>query len=341
MGLIQYFFMKYISFCPFFFFSVFVTQATAQNLVPNPSFEEYQDCPMSTAELHSQLTNWYSFGGSPDFFHSCNNTGLGTAGVPNNGWGSQEAISGDGYAGLGIYAHFSEDNREYMACPLNEPLIIGEDYYVSFYISLYDGGVFTDWHCATNRFGLKFFLDPNFLPEPPENTYQPQNTADIEYNVMLTDTSNWTLVEGWFTADQAYNWLAMGNFYTDENTDTLQLGNPENTLNECIVIVYVENVCIATNSADCDYLLSNSSRSTLSEQVSVFPNPTSHYLHIESKSQKLVNVMIFDNTGKQILVETEKSLSKSILIENWAKGVYFLHITLDDGSITTHKIIVS
>lgn len=321
--------------------SVFVSQATAQNLIPNPSFEEFEDCPLSTAELHSQLTNWYSFGGSPDFFHTCNNAGLGTAGVPHNSWGSQTPIDGNGFTGLGIYAHFSENNREYMACALNTPLTIGEEYYVSFNISLYDGGVFSDWHCAANRFGLKFFLDPNYLPEPPEATYQPQNTADIEYNVMLTDTSNWTLVEGWFTADQAYNWVAMGNFYTDENTDTLHMGNPENSLNECIVIVYIENVCVAGNSADCDDLLSNNNLSIPIEQISVFPNPTSHFLHIESESIPLGNIRIFDINGKQILIETVRSLTKTIIIEHWAEGIYFLHISMDDGSIITHKIIKS
>lgn len=332
--------MKHPSFYPILLISVFFSQATAQNLVPNPSFEEYEDCPMSTAELHSQLTSWYSFGGSPDFFHSCNNAGLGSAGVPNNGWGNQDAISGDGYAGVITFAHFSENNREYMACPLNEPLIIGEEYYVSFYISLYDGGVFSDWHCAANRFGLKFFLDPNYLPEPLESTYQPQNMADIEYNVMFTDTFNWTLVEGWFIADQAYNWLAIGNFYTDENTDTLQMGNPENTLHECIVIIYVENVCVALNSDDCQVLLSTNIRYS-HHQVSVFPNPSSRYLHIESESIAIVNIRIFDISGKQIFIETGRSLSKAILIENWAKGIYFLHIRLDDDSLTTHKIIKS
>jgi len=333
--------MKYFSFCPILLLSVLVHQSPAQNLVPNPSFEEYLNCPSSTAELHTQVLNWSSIGGSPDYFHICNNEGLGTAGVPINAWGNQSPITGEGYTAVISYAHFSENNREYMACALNEPLVIGEDYYVSFYISLYDGGVLTDWHCAANRFGLKFFLNPNYLPEPLEFAYHPENTADIEYNIMLTDEINWTHVEGWFTADQAYNWLALGNFYTDDNTDTLQMGNPENILDECVVIIYVENVCVAGSTGDCDYLLSNSNQSIIRQQISVFPNPSSNNLQINSKQLPLKHIRIFDITGKLILMETGSGLTEVIDCSYWAKGIYLLHITLDDGSIFTNKIIKS
>ncbi|MEI6815793.1 MAG: hypothetical protein WCL14_04215 [Bacteroidota bacterium] len=50
-----------IFFCQFSF---------GQNLVPNPSFENYISCPTGTIEADSCL-NWHNFGNSPDYFNIC------------------------------------------------------------------------------------------------------------------------------------------------------------------------------------------------------------------------------------------------------------------------------
>ena len=43
---------------------------SAQNLVPNPSFEHYDSCPDFYSEL-SYATGWLAFSPSPDYFNSC------------------------------------------------------------------------------------------------------------------------------------------------------------------------------------------------------------------------------------------------------------------------------
>lgn len=194
--------MKYISFCPFILYLIVSNFAFGQNLVPNPSFEEYLECPLSTAEFQTQVVDWYSFSGSPDYFNTCNSDGLGTAGVPDNAWGFQYPVTGNAYAGVITFVHYLENDREYIACPIAQ-LNIGTSYYIMFYISNSDDGPFVDWRCATDHFGLKFFKDPSY--DNNQNQYTPQNSADLEFNEMFSDTTNWHLVEGWFTADQAYN----------------------------------------------------------------------------------------------------------------------------------------
>ena len=324
----------------FLTFLIFTTSLChAQNLVPNPSFEEYLECPYSTAEFHAQVVDWYSFAVTPDYFNTCSNELGGFAGVPSNAWGYQWPITGEAYAGLITYTHSFTDEREYMATELLQSLEIGADYYVMFYASFYDGGVLTSRHCATNRLGVKFFQDPDYTPEIEFNPYLPENNADMEFNQMFIDTANWVLIEGWFTADQTYNWLALGNFYDDENTDTLQFGDP----NECYAIYYVENVCVALDPSQCDYLKQEGDISSVNNQnnnstdIQVYPNPTSDVLKIAS-SKILSSIQVFNPIGQLILSLRESTNETTIETTHWSKGLYILKVEDENGHQQTFKI---
>ncbi len=327
--------MKYYSFCPFILAVFIAVTIHAQNLVSNPSFEEYLDCPQSTAEFQTQVVDWYSFSVSPDYFNSCNNEGLGTAGVPHNAWGYQYSVSGNAYAGVITFTHTTVNEREYIATSI-PPLTVNDQYYVMFFISHCDGGVLADWRCSTDHFGLKFFNDPTYSFD--SNPYTPQNTADIEYNEMFTDTTNWHLVEGWFTADQAYNWIALGNFYDDAHTDTLQQGNPENVLNECYALYYIDNVCISKDPADCEYLL-NTHQNDQTIDIDVFPNPVDETFSIRSSLYEIENILIYELSGKLIYQEFNHDRNIIINSNQWASGIYLLQLELDDNIIYHTKII--
>ena len=59
---------------------------TAQNMVPNPSFENHTVCPASYGELY-KCENWSSFGYSPDYFNACSPDTI--VNVPQNEFGFQ------------------------------------------------------------------------------------------------------------------------------------------------------------------------------------------------------------------------------------------------------------
>lgn len=52
----------------------------AQNLVPNPSFEEFDDCPFLPGQIE-EATGWFDIIGGCDYFHTCGSNGYG---VPVN-----------------------------------------------------------------------------------------------------------------------------------------------------------------------------------------------------------------------------------------------------------------
>lgn len=57
----------------------------AQNLVPNPSFEEFDECPVNNSWIDWGLVNnWTAPYGNADYYHECGSNGYG---VPMNIYG--------------------------------------------------------------------------------------------------------------------------------------------------------------------------------------------------------------------------------------------------------------
>jgi OOP family OmpA-OmpF porin len=303
-----------------------------QNLVPNPSFEEYIDCPFSTTELENQVVDWYSWSESPDFFHVCSNDIDGFAGVPGNAWGWQNPVSGDAYAGFISYTHSDPDIREYMAVELATPLVIGEEYYIMFYTSMYDGGELSNGWCATNHIGLRFFENPNY--DDDGNSFAPDNFVHLDYSEVLTDTATWTLVEGTFVADQAYDWLAIGNFFTGENT-TIEILNPND---QCFGVYYIDNVCVSSNQNDCNELLNLKEHQTINFQI--YPNPADQLLTIQNPKGAAYTYTLYNLNGSILFEQLQAQHSvKEVDLSSLAAGIYVLSIQ-SAGLIYNHKIAV-
>src|SRR5882724_8422486 len=120
----------------FIFWIACVQLSFAQNLVPNPGFEEYFQCPGSYNPQGSDRNfapGWVSPTlGTPDLFNRCS---FGNSGVPHNWAGVAQAHKGWGYSG--IYAYINESGyREYLQAKLLSPLEEGRKYKVEFYFRL-------------------------------------------------------------------------------------------------------------------------------------------------------------------------------------------------------------
>ena len=59
--------------------------------------------------------------------------------------------------------------------------------------------------------------------------------------------------------------------------------------------------------------------------LSIYPNPASNLISLESKNQVITSIRIFDISGKQLFSETKlNSLNKQVDISNLSKGIYFI-----------------
>lgn len=185
-------------------------KAQNPNLVPNGNFEQYNVCPQKITTIPQDFSNscngWYSFTKStPDYYNTCN-TQPNTAGVPANGFGSQAALTGNGY--IGIVAHFvavTDTWREY-PCTNTQTLKKGAVYEISMSVSLSD-------RCKYASDGLGVLFYSNLLPDTTTTgrlPYTPQ--VSFASSGSITDTVGWTRLSGSFTADSAYNHLMIGTF---------------------------------------------------------------------------------------------------------------------------------
>lgn len=206
------------------------------NLVPNGSFEEYYNCP-GGGNLQLWAKNWYApnfaLGDSPDYFHVCATNPQ--VGVPQNNRGYQIPKTGNAYAGF--YARGNNDGREYLQVELTKPLQVGKKYAVQFYLNLPDGVAFSVWN-------IGMYLSNTAISSPLINNYVLNVTPQIlneEGNFL--NWTDWTEVQGEYTAQGGEKFITIGNFYTEVNTDTLFIPGL-NQFNPNITYVYLDDVSI-------------------------------------------------------------------------------------------------
>ncbi|MBK9106284.1 MAG: gliding motility-associated C-terminal domain-containing protein [Saprospiraceae bacterium] len=186
----------------------FLTLSTAQNLVPNPDFEMYDNCPSNIGSGYLHCLPWEDGNnGTSDYFNACDITGF--VDVPSNNFGNQLAHSGDGYAGFFVRSQ-TTDYFEYIQAPLIQPLEGGVTYHVSFYISL------ADEFCGSKHIGAYF----SFQPPPFTGSDRLDVVPQIDYviDTFLSDNSGWMLISGCFTAEGDEAYITIGNFHLATET---------------------------------------------------------------------------------------------------------------------------
>jgi len=302
----------------------------AQNLVPNPSFEQYSSCPDNNSQFDSVL-NWnsyqhFSFTLSPDYFNSCANNSTGVS-IPDNFAGFQNASSENAYCGIityfsnfQIYPYFY---HEIIFATLEEPMKIGFKYYISLKVSLADGlGC-----CASDKLGVLF------------TTYNDtsisvfNNFAHIFSNSMISDTTNWTTISGSFIADSTYKYIFIGNFFNDTLTNISQPGN-------CFAYYYIDDICVSEDSLTCNSSL-KITNSINRNKIQIYPNPANTKLYIKNElSDKGINKMIIYNYQGIIVDIYYDFEEKFINVANYKKGLYFISI-YSDNQIFTQKCIIN
>lgn len=301
----------------------------AQNLVPNPSFEEYEVCPNTIGfQPGDKPLHWEKWLWSPEYFHSCAGTlnDIDTVvDVPLNGFGFQYAKEGEAYIGM---ATFQDDYREYVGCELTEPLVVGEHYQLSFWANVATGGNYWDPKLASNNLGLLFTTSSNIwtgLSGPP---FPFRNYAHLYSSAVLSDTVNWVQIAGSFTADSAYSYLVLGNFFEDALTDTMGLEGPSTYA----AYYFVDAVCVTQGAVGCPF------RTGLiayhEESACIWPNPVSDILYLPTV---VGSYSILDAMGRVMATGTSTAASMQMDVSGWPAGQYLLR---REGMPRTDRFIV-
>jgi len=231
------------------------------NLVQNGNFESMSSCPSNMTQITlavpwDRIIPLAGLTATPDYFNMCAGS---LVSVPTNNMGYQFAYSGSGYAGVITYMGLSAfgtlppdpDYREYMQQMLSTPMIPGETYQVSFWVSLSDKSRF-----AADGIGALF---TTALPSPPDFNVISFPTPQVNNPMgnILTDTIGWTQINQSFVATQPYQFIIIGNFKNMASTQAVindpYIGAPPSAY------YYIDDVsveCISCNSQnDIDSLV--------------------------------------------------------------------------------------
>lgn len=294
-----------------------IQMAVSQNLIPNGGFEQYQNCPFNLGQVF-QSTGWINPSlGQPDFFHMCSST---SASVPVNNNGYQLAHSDSGYAG--IYIYNVGDLREYIEVQMNSPLQQGVCYYFEMYINL---GDYYKYTC--NTIGA-YFSDT--LVSMPSWYYNFPFVPQIQNsNPAFPDTASWQLVSGSFTAQGGEQFVIIGNFNTNANSNVMVV-NPSGA---SLCVVQIDDISLTPCSST-----GNSELST--EVIKLWPQIFDDFLEITCSDNPAQQKMLklYDVAGRMVFRKAFASSGK-IQLPQLNSGSYIYEVSFDNAVRGRGKLI--
>jgi type IX secretion system substrate protein len=291
----------------------------AQNLVPNGDFEQYTACPTDVSQFAKALY-WFSpTTATPDYFNAC--AIMPNPDVPYNYFGYQFPHSGVAYGGLFPLTSVVWGWSEYMEIQLTSSLLSNICYHFEMYINLGNFSAYT-----TDDIGA-YFADTMITG----NSYYhlPLNPQIINTTGFITDTMNWVLISGNYTANGGENYLIIGNFIDAQNTDTIPF-NPNITFMR-YTYFHIDDVSLTP----CTGLEENKNSD---DQFSIYPNPVKDKLNITATNKELSEITLYDITSRKLL---QKEFTNSITLntEQFAKGIYLYEVRNKSGAIKKGKVV--
>lgn len=307
-----------------------IVSCFGQNLVPNPSFEEYEACPSGDGQVYN-AKYWNSFGNSPDYYNACSQ--IIDFLTPTNAAGYQVPKTGQAYIGGAFYLSNDTTNivvRESIGTRLISPLTIGNTYYVRFYVSLADS---PDWtSLVQNRLGAWFstqsFAVDSFCPTPClTSLLMPPNHAEVYTDSVITDTQNWVEISGSFVADSNYQYLAIGNFFSNDSVNISLIPNQPAHATEGSYY-YVDDVYVGET-------MPSGIEKIDSDECKFFPNPANDKLYITGKD---IKGKLFTLSGELVL-EFNSNNQHEIDVTRITQGVYILTCNYE-GKYSQSKVVI-
>ena len=177
----------------------------AQNLLPNPGFEQKNGCPDKSGQLNLAV-GWVSpTFATPDYFNDCS-PGY-DYGTEFNRKGGQVPHSGHGYAGMQFYFLNRNEFYEYIQTRLDSALVSGQLYCIKAYVSLGKADY--------------AFRELGAVVSVTEVRSQDARKLKLPFTVLgnggyLTDQDHWMCISGLYKAKGNERLLTIGNFAADD-----------------------------------------------------------------------------------------------------------------------------
>jgi len=205
------------------------------NYVPNPSFEEYDSIPIYNNDSIIVLyyyypSNWflpvdcgfcYYFNSKLNYVDTIGGN-ISAYGVPQNPWSYTYPYEGIAQSSFCPFTlNGNEGIRNYLEVKLKSPLTEDHVYCVSFFITILDTS-----YISIDQIGACFTIDSliNHTPYGNPPCYLLQNPPVVSTSGYYFNIRNqWQRISGTFIAHGGEQFITVGNFKTDANTNYVWL----------------------------------------------------------------------------------------------------------------------
>lgn len=277
--------------------------SVSQNLVLNPSFEEYKRCPSLIGGFNSNVINWSTPNfGTTDYFNSCSKE------VGNiNFFGNQKARTGNGFGGMYVMA--PENYKEYIQGKLSNALATEKKYKITFYMSLAE-------NCshAIRDLGILFLKEP--LKQDSDkfiNLNKVLNEVANSYFVSINSQDYYNEKEGWekvtfeYEAKGFETHFIIGNFNRNNKISKIKV---HNTQDPDASYYYIDDISVlpfeieqkkevVSNLIEKNQVLENDKVYTLQNVLFDFDKHTL----LKSSKLELDRLYSYLNTNKRLQIE--------------------------------------
>lgn len=182
-----------------------------QNLVRNPSFEQYKTLPEDLGEI--ALASFHSSANQSgaDYFHKrCKNPNVSN---PKSKMGLAAPRTGDAYAGFYAYTnrYTHRDYREYVQLQLKQPMLKDHEYCIRVHVYLSE---------SSNRgvAHLGFATSKYALAQEGQTVLNIPNQPLYSEDKKHITQREWTVLTGTYKAQGGETHLLIGNFLLDKDT---------------------------------------------------------------------------------------------------------------------------
>jgi hypothetical protein len=293
-----------------------------ENLMSNSGFEEFTFCPYTAGQI-VVASPWVRVRGSVDYFNECGTNGYQ---IPVNIVGDQDAFEGQGYCGIVPWAREFDNAREFVGCPLSTNLKPEAKYHVRMYLSMADTVQY-----AVRNMGVLFTES-----QPTNDLNQLMNAAPqvvYEDSAFLDDREGWMLFEGSFIAQGGEQFMTIGNFDTDEETDTLFVVEQASKS----AYYYIDDVSVVEDTSG--HVGINEELRIKNDELVHYPNPATDVLTIEAIGRDMAFELL-DVQGKAIQHQHLQALRQNIDVSHLPAGVYVAVLRQDGVAVARRKVVI-